>query len=211
MVSNKSGSFDQAYLKAVQALVELLDNTHTPYVVIGGLAVTLTAKPRFTEDIDIVIWVESSARARVMEQAGLHGFTPRVEKPLEFAAQTNMLLLKHDPTEIDIDLSCGALPFELEMIERARSIDLPGMTLRVATTEDLIITKAVALREQDVADIKTLIDASDALDDTRITHWLTQFAEVLENPEIHNTIKRMLDHPAAEKSPQKRKPRGRSR
>ena len=147
----------------------------------------------------------------MLEQARLYDFEPRAEHALKFAAQTNMLLLKHEPTEVEIDVSCGALPFEWEMIERAQVINLPNIRVRVATPEDLIITKGVALREQDIADIRTIIDVNKTLDRRRIMYWLAQFAEVLEKPEIHDTVKQMLDRPMKKKSLIKRKPRGRAR
>ncbi|HVF86110.1 MAG TPA: nucleotidyl transferase AbiEii/AbiGii toxin family protein, partial [Pyrinomonadaceae bacterium] len=154
---------DEAYLTALRALTELFESTRTPYVVVGGLAVTLIAKPRFTEDIDAVVWLEPEVWPDMLKQARLHGFVPRSQRPLEFAAQTNMLLLRHGATGVEIDLSCGALPFEREIIERAQAVELPGMTVRVVTPEDLIVTKGVALREQDVADIKTVIDVNKKL------------------------------------------------
>jgi len=206
-VSKSKKPLDQAYLRALQALTKLMESTKTPYAAIGGLAVTLIAKPRFTEDIDAVVWLERKVWADMLEQARLYDFEPRAEHALKFAAQTNMLLLKHEPTEVEIDVSCGALPFEWEMIERAQVINLPNIRVRVATPEDLIITKGVALREQDIADIRTIIDVNKTLDRRRIMYWLAQFAEVLEKPEIHDTVKQMLDRPMKKKSLIKRKPR----
>ena len=210
-MSKSKKPLDQAYLTALHALTELMESTKTPYAVIGGLAVTLIAKPRFTEDIDAVVWLERKVWAHLLEQARLYDFVPRAEHPLEFAAQTNMLLLKHEPTEVEVDISCGALPFEWEMIERAQTVNLPKITVHVATPEDLIITKGVALREQDIADIKTIIDVNKTLDRKRIMYWLAQFAEVLGKPEIHDKVQQMLDQPKKKKLLIKRKPRGRAR
>ena len=71
---------------------------------------------------------------------------PRISDPIEFALKSRVLLLKHNQTKIDIDISLGALPFEQEMIERAIEFTTPELTVQVATPEDLIITKAVAHR-----------------------------------------------------------------
>ncbi len=202
---------DHAYLTALRALTELLESTRTLYVIVGGLAVTLIAKPRFTEDIDAVVWLEPEVWPDMLEQARLHGFIPRSQRPLDFASQTNMLLLKHEGTEVEVDLSCGTLPFEREIIERAQTVELPDMTVRVATAEDLIVTKGVALREQDIADIRTVIEMNKTLDKNRIMYWLAQFAEVLERPEVYDTVKQMLEQPTKEKSSIRRKSRGRSR
>jgi hypothetical protein len=57
--------------------------------------------------------------------------------------KSRVLLLQHNHTKIDVDISLGALPFEQEMIERAIEFTTPELTVKVATPEDLIITKAV--------------------------------------------------------------------
>ena len=41
---------------------------------------------------------------------------PRIPDAIEFAHETRVLLLRHAPTGIDIDLSLGALPFEEELV-----------------------------------------------------------------------------------------------
>jgi hypothetical protein len=39
--------------------------------------------------------------------------------PLSFALRSRVLLLRHDPSGIDVDISLGALPFTEEAIARA--------------------------------------------------------------------------------------------
>ena len=59
------------------------------------------------------------------------------------------------------------------------------MTFRACTAEDLIIHKAIAEREKDWMDIEgVLVRQGDKLDQTYIAHWLEQFAQALERPEL---------------------------
>jgi predicted nucleotidyltransferase len=118
----------------------------------------------------------------------------------EFLIQSNsplshgVLLLQHNQTRIDVDISLGALPFEQEMIERAIEFTTPGLTVQVATPEDLIITKAVAHRKRDLLDIDNLVSVYPNLDLARIRHWVGQFAAVLETPELVKDLENLLEN-----------------
>jgi predicted nucleotidyltransferase len=91
-------------------------------------------------------------------------------------------------------LSFGALPFERELIDRANETDVRGTSVKVATPEDLIITKAVANRPKDIADIELIVDVRKRLDLRRIRYWVVQFADALEMPEIMENVERVLEH-----------------
>ncbi|MCH7679276.1 hypothetical protein IID10_07905 [candidate division KSB1 bacterium] len=60
-----------------------------------------------------------------------------------------------------------------------------GIKAWVCSAEDLIIQKAVAGRGRDWPDIEALlIEQRKKMDDAYIEDWLTQFAEILEKPDI---------------------------
>ena len=52
--------------------------------------------------------------------------------------------------------------------------------------------KAIANRPKDLEDIRTIIDKNPKLDKKRIKSWVTQFAEVLEMPNLWDDIAEML-------------------
>jgi predicted nucleotidyltransferase len=58
---------------------------------------------------------------------------------------------------VDIDLSLAWLPFELESIAAAETVEMQGVSLRIPRPEDLIIYKVVAWRPQDRQDIERLL------------------------------------------------------
>jgi predicted nucleotidyltransferase len=103
-----------------------------------------------------------------------------------------VLLLRHAASGTDIDLSLGILPFEVEMVERSRIVDLGAIQLRLPTPEDLIIMKAVAHRPKDLADIQAIAASHPDLDKARIQFWVEQFGEALDLPDLWKTISRML-------------------
>ncbi len=89
---------------------------------------------------------------------------------------------------IGIDISLGALPFEQEMVARSEVYQLESLEIRLPTPEDLIIMKAVAHRPKDLLDIQGILRSHPNLDRRRIRKWVTQFAELLEMPEVWDAI-----------------------
>lgn len=166
--------------------------TRVEGVVIGGVAVSLLAEPRMTKDVDAVVWLEGSQWERFLNSGKKHGFVPRYDAPLEFARQNRILLLTHQPTKTDVDLSLGGLPFEREAIDRAISIRLGRATIKLASPEDLMVMKAVASRPRDLADIESLLNSFPKADLKRVRHWTSEFAAVLEAPEINDDLERLL-------------------
>lgn len=159
--------------------------------VIGGVAASLLGKPRLTKDIDAVV-LDTDAES-LLESGAAFGFVARTTDAREFARNTRMLLLRYAKGNIDIDLSLGALPFETEVIERSSMIDVgAGVSIRIASPEDIIIMKAIAGRARDVMDIENIIQATPALDVDRIRRWVREFSSVLELPEIHDDLERLL-------------------
>lgn len=163
-----------------------------PHAAIGGVAVSLLAQPRATQDIDAVVWLEQERWGEMIEAGAAYGFAPRISDAVEFAARSRVLLLRHVPSGISIDLSCAALEFEREMIERAITLDLGGVKLKVPTPEDLLITKAVAHRPKDLIDIESIIETHPQLDVRRVERWAQEFSDALEMPEIMESLDRLL-------------------
>ncbi|MGZ5432434.1 MAG: nucleotidyl transferase AbiEii/AbiGii toxin family protein [Thermoanaerobaculia bacterium] len=177
-------------LLPLSALMRWFDETGIRAAVIGGVAASLRGKPRLTKDIDAVV-LDADADT-LLRSAATFQLVPRVADALEFARHTRVLLLRHSPTQIDVDISLGALPFEEEIVDRSGLIDVGDMHVRVASAEDLVIMKAVAGRPRDIADIENLIDANSDLDVERIRRWVREFSSVLEMPEIHENLEKLL-------------------
>lgn len=145
---------------------------------------SLLSRPRVTRDIDSVLFIDLDQLDTLHRQFLRAGFVARRPDALAFAKRHRVLLLRHKPSAVDVDISLGALPFEEEMIARARMISLEQTDIPIPTPEDLIIMKAIAARPVDLVDITHLIDAHPKLDWRRIRRWVRDFAGVLERPEL---------------------------
>ena len=187
-------SLPVTFVATLKDLASWLKAERVPYATIGGVAVSLLAQPRATQDIDIVIWLDQERWESFLRTGENFGFEPRISDALDFAGKSRVLLLRHRKSGVSIDLSCGALPFELEMIERAGVLNIGELGLKVPTPEDLIVTKAIAQRPKDIADIESLLNIYQNLDIIYIRRWVEEFALVLEMPELSENLERLLHH-----------------
>ncbi len=183
----------EPFRATIESLNRLLQNFDYRGVIIGGVAVGLLGKPRFTADVDAVVLLSTEDISRFLEHAANEHLIPRIQNAEEFAQKSRVLLLKHAPTDIDVDISLGILPFEEEMVDRAGVKHFASLSTRLPTPEDLIIMKAIAHRPKDFEDIRTLVDNYPALDRRRIEKWVKSFAEVLDIPNLWDEIKNILN------------------
>src|SRR6478609_9761649 len=129
-------------LQAIAATTAWLKQANISAAVIGGVAASLLGRPRVTKDVDLVALADDGDVPRLLSLGHEHGFEPRVADAIAFAKVSRVLLLKHEPSGIEIDLSLAGLPFEREVIERAVERSVRGVSFRVATPEDVVVMKA---------------------------------------------------------------------
>jgi hypothetical protein len=179
-------------LPVLRDLLDWLNAQQTPGIIIGGIAASVLGRPRFTADVDVSVLVDESRWPEFLSGGEPHGFVPRLTEAIDFARRSRILLLRHDPTGINVDVALAALPFEREAIARGRSVSAGGFTLPLPTAEDLIIMKAVAHRPRDLADIEAIVDCNPHLDRRRILRWVRRFSDALEAPELLQDLQALL-------------------
>jgi hypothetical protein len=145
------------------ALVGALAAAAVDFVVIGGVAVVVQASPRFTRDLDICYATNAANLERlgallVSLEAKLRG----VEEDVPFApdartlrrAQT--LTLSTRDGDLDLLVDPPGSPGYAALRRRADVVDLDGVSVRIASLEDLIAMKRAAGRPQDKIDVESL-------------------------------------------------------
>ena len=114
------------------------------------------------------------------------------EDPRTFLDETNVL-----PVEIQgvrVGLVLAGLPFEVEAVQRSRTMDVYGRDVRVCRPEDLVIQKAVSSRERDWADIHEIIRLqADAMDQAYLIRHCKTLADLFSDPGIYNRVEEWLD------------------
>lgn len=179
-------------LESVQHLIERLDERG---MIIGGVAVSLLSRPRLTADVDAMVLLDTDELPRLLAIAEQEGLLPRMSDAADFARRHRVLLLQHQESGVNVDISLGLLPFEVEAIERSKIYQIGTLTLRIPTPEDLIVFKAVAHRPKDLLDIQALIESCINLDNKYIADRVHEFAQLLEMPELWDDIAPWLKSP----------------
>lgn len=183
----------EPFRTTIEALNRLFYNFDHRGVIIGGVAVGLLGKPRYTADVDAVVLLSTKDISNFLQLAHTEDIVPRIENAEDFARKSRVLLMKYAPTETEIDVSLGIMPFEEEMIERGEIKSFANLSVRLPTPEDLIIMKAIAHRPKDLEDIRTVVDNYPELDHHRIERWVKDFAELMETPELWGQIEKILN------------------
>jgi len=184
---------DQKHVTAARDLARAFDDLGLRLVLIGGLAVCLVARPRFTKDIDALLIFDTDLVEGLLSDLHIRGFDPRFSGMAEFAREARFIGLIHLASGVAIDIALGCMPFEEEVVDRSTEHRDDAVTLRLPTPEDLIILKAIAHRPQDLIDITTVAEVNPSIDRKRIQYWLEQYGELTETPDLWNMTEQLLD------------------
>lgn len=182
----------EPFRATIEALNRLLEKFDQRGVVIGGIAVGLLGRPRYTADVDAVFLLSIKDVSGFLELARSENIIPRIQNAEDFARKNRVLLLKYEPTETEVDISLGIMPFEEELVKRGVIKSFANISARLPTPEDLIIMKAIAHRPKDLEDIRTIVDKYPNLDQKRIERWVKEFAELMETPELWGQVEKIL-------------------
>ena len=111
-----------------------------PHALGGGLACWARGGPQTEHDVDFLVKPADAKRAQaVLAEAGM-----RPERPPE-----DWLLKAHDgDVLIDLIFAPNGGPVDDAWLRRAEEIEVGAMRLPVATLEDVLVTKLLALSEQ---------------------------------------------------------------
>lgn len=179
-------------LAALRDLVAWLQDKKVPGVIIGGVAASILGRPRMTRDIEALILLDEGDWGKFLASGRKFGFIPRLTDCLNFARKSKVLLVRHKPSGIDVDITFGALPFEKEAITRAVWLDIKKVRLPLPTPEDLIIMKAIAHRPRDDADIESILDVHKKLNLRKVRRLVKEFSNAIEMPEILGDLENIL-------------------
>ncbi len=106
--------------------------------------------------------------------------------------------MKHVASGIDLDLTFGGLPFEVDAVSNSDRHEIAGLSVRLPRVEDLLIMKAIAHRPKDLQDIEGLLRAHPHADVTRVRQWVREFAAATGMGDMLDEFDKLL---AKRKSP----------
>ncbi len=141
--------------KDVLEFIQLLNQKRVRYLVIGGWAVSLHSKPRFTKDIDILIHRVPENAFRMMEVIEAFGFSSLEIAEEDFLKPGFIIQLGVEPNRIDIITEVVGVTFSEAYQDRVEVRHL-GTPISLISRKDLIANKEATGRDQDLVDVKAL-------------------------------------------------------
>ncbi|NDH95747.1 MAG: hypothetical protein EBZ13_14715 [Planctomycetia bacterium] len=144
---------------AVEILGEVFENRGVRYALLGGLATMLRGRPRFTQDVDVLLEVPQLALPGLLDELVARGFSLDRETVIRQFVEQHMTAFRYGV--VRIDWLKPVLPLYAHALADATLLPWgEEHALRVLTPEGLIVTKLVAFRPQDQEDIRTLLAAN---------------------------------------------------
>ena len=120
------------------------------------------------------------------------GFALRVEDAARFVEQTRVLPFIHTSTAIPLDVVLGGPGLEELFAQRAGMIDIGGVTVPVASAEDLIVMKVLAGRPKDLDDVVALAAIRADLDLTQVHESLALIEDALGQSDLLPALRHCL-------------------
>jgi len=154
---------------ALRGIASELDRRGRAFAVVGGLAVSVRAEPRFTRDIDLALAVANDADAEALVRS-LVASGYRVIASLEQEAVGRLATVRlqspsEGPEGVVVDMLFASSGVEPEIVRASEVLEaLPGLFVPVARAGDLLALKVLSNgpeRPQDQIDIVALLRLAD--------------------------------------------------
>lgn len=140
-MANQQEQEFQGLLDAMKRAGGALNEARVPYVLGGGLAAWARGGPRTEHDVDFLVKPDDAERAQqALAAAGL-----RTERPPEGW----LLKAYDDDVLIDLIFDPHDGPIDDGTFDRAEDLEVHAMRMKVASLEDVLVQKLLALTEQE--------------------------------------------------------------
>jgi hypothetical protein len=143
--------------KDFRDLLELLNRHGVRYLAVGGFAVAVHGKPRYTKDLDL--WVEVSAdnARRIVSALDDFGFASLGLGAEDFLDPDVVIQLGYEPNRVDLLTRLSGIEFAdaypLRIVTKIGELDVP-----VIDRASLVTNKRALGRNRDLEDAKELED-----------------------------------------------------
>jgi hypothetical protein len=179
---------------ALKAVASTFRSLRAPWMVIGGIAVIARGVRRMTTDIDVVVRGDSVDVTLLLRKLARFGLEPRIDDAEAFAEENLVLLLRHVPSGVDVDLSLGWTTFEQEAIAASTRAAYGPASFPMARAEDLLVFKTMAARPKDIEDAAALILMHPMVDLTRVRRRLAELAAIADEPALIDGLEQVIRH-----------------
>jgi hypothetical protein len=135
--------------------LELLNRNRVRYLIVGGYALAVHGRPRYTKDLDIWIEISDENARRVVQTLDEFGFASFELTKEDFLTSGTFVQLGYEPVRIDLLTQPDGVEFETSFESRLEWI-VDGVPINVIDLENLKRNKKASGRLQDLADLEQL-------------------------------------------------------
>ncbi len=143
---------------AAREIARCFENHGVQYALIGGVATGIRSQIRATEDLDFIVAIPQVVLPRILDDLAATGVQiDQSEVIRRWNTEHVAVLTCHG---VRVDWLKPVIPLYQHVIDHARLESGDLGSIRVASAEGLILTKLIAWRTQDQADIERLLAAN---------------------------------------------------
>ena len=135
--------------------VQLLEKHNTEYLVVGGYAVGIHGRPRYTGDLDVWVNPTSVNAKNVLNAVNDFGFASYGLTISDFETEGNIIQLGYPPLRIDIITDIDGVDFD-ECYKNRKSVIIDGLSVNFIGFDDLVKNKKASGRYRDLDDLRNL-------------------------------------------------------
>lgn len=166
----------------VGRVLRALETAGVPYMLTGSFASAFHGAPRTTQDIDIVIAPTLGSLQRLIKEFPEESYYLSRDAALQAYGSEGLFNVIDFDSGWKIDFIVRkSRRFSVEEFERRHQADMLGVTLFVASAEDVILSKLewakLSQSERQIRDVAGIVRTKgDALDYQHIERWVTSLA-----------------------------------
>ncbi len=135
--------------------IQSLNNNQVRYLVIGGYAVAVHGRPRYTKDLDVWIEMTPDNAARMVKALEQFGFGSLGLQAGDFLVPRQIIQLGHPPNRIDLIFTPAGVDFQT-CYETRVEVKIDDIIVNFVDLENLRKNKRAVGRLQDLADLENL-------------------------------------------------------
>lgn len=178
--------------EALLDLTSALNAAGVPWMIIGGIAVIARGVRRMTTDIDAAVRGDRIDVAALLKTLAKKRIVPRIDDAERFASESLVLLLRHQPTGVELDVTMAWTDFEHEAITASSIAAFGAVKAPMAQAEDLVVFKAIAGRPKDIDDATSLLELYPEMDRARLRERVSRLAALSEEPALADGLETVL-------------------
>ena len=144
-------------LIVLSELLKLCKTHKTKIVLMGGMAVSVYARPRATYDIDGIISIKEEQIEDFLRALKKSGFIYDKKEPVKFIQKLPFITLCYAKYKTYVDLFIARNEFQKNILSRAKKVRFNKASLNIISPEDLILIKLQTGRARDVEDVRDMI------------------------------------------------------